>query len=314
MKLEYIIFLQNVDDSIKELKLIHDLHVVSLDQNTTIELIKGLENCSTFEASKKITIEGKVSNYDTKRNNLIEGGFYAELDEQFIIDGDAGNIINAIGLYTNEIKPYLESILTALRLFKEGDIAYWDEYIYRPEERKKLYSFHSPKSKINHNLIYSINSDEIDECNDFINAFIPPESEYLKLALEQFSNSYIAVNLESAFLCLMISLEALYSKSHQELSFRLARNCAIVLGNDYEGSDLVFQDIKELYKKRSNLIHGNSKAGKITRDDLYKCRDYVRWSIKKFIELNEDHGTLLNKLDTLGFGQISEVNNHGTNP
>ena len=84
MKLEYIIFLQNVDDSIKELKLIHDLHVVSLDQNTTIELIKGLENCSTFEASKKITIEGKVSNYDTKRNNLIAGGFYAELDEQSI--------------------------------------------------------------------------------------------------------------------------------------------------------------------------------------------------------------------------------------
>ena len=313
MKLKYIIFLQNVDNSITELKLTHDLRVVSLDMDSTIKLIRNFDNCSISDAGRKLAIDSKVFNFDTDNNYFIEREFDAELDEQDIIDGNAG-ILNVLGSYQNEITPYLESMLTALRLFKEGDIAYWDEYFYRQNKSGKLLSSHSPKSKINFSLKYSINPDEIDQCNTFINGFIPPESKYLKLALEQFSNSYIAVDVESAFLCLMISLEALYLKSSRKVSFRLRRNCAIVLGNDSESSDVILHDIKELYIKRSNLIHGSRKAGKITRDDLYKCRYYVRESIKKFIELNEDHDTFLDKLESLKFGQISEVNNHGTNP
>ncbi len=302
MKLKYIVFLQNVDDSITKLKLKHGLNLVSLKNPDAYEFVKNLEDCSLSDVVKKISRDGHIFNFDTKKIYLIERELDVDLKEQDIADG---NILGIAGKFQqNIIFPYLEPLLTALRLFKEGDIAYWDDYFYDTDTIKKVISMHSPKSRILWSQMYSLLPTEIEDCSEFINNFVMPESEYLKLAIEQFNNSYVAVSLESAFLNLMISLEALYTKSNQELSFRLARNCAILLGTNYENSQMIFRDIKELYNKRNKLIHGKSKHGEITQEDVNKCSNYVRSSIKKFIELKEGHDELLNKLDTLGFGQF----------
>lgn len=305
MELKYIVFLQNADDSITKLKLKHDLHVVSLDEVDAFEFVKNLDNCSINEAMRKLAIDSRVLNFKTRAIYLIEKEFDAVLNEQDIIDGNGGNLTNFFGKFQQEIIfSYIEPLITALRLFKEGDLAYWNSYFYNPNEVKKIISLSSQKSSFLWSQKYSLLSNEAEFCNEFINNFVMPESEYLKLAIEQFNNSYVAVSLESSFLNLMMSLEALYTKSNQELSFRLRRNCAILLGTNYENSQMIFRDIKELYDKRNKLIHGKSKQGEIKQEDVHKCSNYVRSSIKKFIELKEGHDELLNKLDTLGFGQF----------
>jgi len=305
MKLKYIVFLQNVDDSITKLKLKHGLNLISLKSPNAYEFVKNLEDCSISEVVAKISRDGHIFNFDTKKIYLIERELDVDLKGQDIADG---NILGIAGKFQQEIIfPYLEPLLTALRLFKEGDIAYWDDYFYDTDTIRKVISMHSPKSRILWSQMYSLVPNEIEDCNEFINNFVMPENEYLKLAIEQFNNSYVAVSLESAFLNLMISLEALYTKSNQELSFRLARNCAILLGTNYENSQMIFRDIKELYNKRNKLIHGKSKQREVAQEDVHKCNNYVRSSIKKFIGLKEGHDELLNKLDTLGFGQFEST-------
>lgn len=301
MKLKYTVFLQNVDDSITKLKLKHKLSIVSLPQSDAFEFVKNLERCPIEMVGKNITIESHIYNYDTKKIYFIERELEDLNDQDIVI----GKIFDIAGKFQREIKlPYLEPLLTALRLFKEGDIAYWSNYIYETNNFGTITSSFSPKNRILGYKIYSLLPDEIEHCIRFINDFVMPESKYLQLAIEQFNNSYIAVSLESAFLNLMMSLEALYTKNNQELSFRFARNCAIILGTNYENSQMIFRDIKELYNKRNKLIHGKNKQGEITQEDVYKCSNYVRSSIKKFIELKEGHEELLNELDTLGFGQF----------
>jgi len=300
MKLKYTVFLQNVDDSITKLKLKHELSIVSLHQSDAYEFVKNLERCPIEMVGRKI-IDSHIYNYETKKIYFIEREL-EDLNDQDIVDG---KILTIAGKFQQAIIfPYLEPLLTALRLFKEGDIAYWNDYIYEINKIGTFFSSFSPKNRIFGYKTYSLLPDEIEHCIRFINDFVMPEKEYLKLAIEQFNNSYIAVSLESAFLNLMMSLEALYTKSNQELSFRLARNCAIILGTNYENSQMIFRDIKELYNKRNKLIHGKSKQREITQEDVHKCSNYVRSSLKKFIELKEGHDELLNKLDTLGFGQF----------
>lgn len=299
MKLKYTVFLQNVDDSILKPKLKHELSIVSLHQSDAYEFIKNLERCP-IEMLGRITIGSHIYNYDTKKIYFIEREL-EDLNEQDIA---VGRILDIAGKLQQEIIfPYLEPILTALRLFKEGDIAYWSDYIYETNNIGKITSSSSPKNRIFGYRTYSLLTDEIEQCNRFINEFVMPESKFLKLAIEQFNNSYIAISLESAFLNLMIALEALYTEETRELSFRLARNCAIMLGTNYENAQIIFDDMKKLYDKRSKLVHGTSN--KITQEDVDKCRDYVRCSIKKFIGVKEKHIEILKKLDNLGFGQYN---------
>jgi hypothetical protein len=303
MKQKFTIFLQNVDDSITKLKLKHGLSISSLSQPDAYKFVKNLERCSINEAGRKIAIESHVFNYVTKKICFID----KELEDLNNQDVANGGILGIAGKFQREIIfPYIEPLLTSLRLFKEGDIAYWNYYFYEPHKGSAIMSFSNMQSRIIYNKTYSLLDNEIENCNKFINDFVLPTSKHLKLAIEQFNNSYFAVSLESAFLNLMISLEALYTKNNQELSFRFARNCAILLGTNYGNSQIIFHDIKELYIKRNKLIHGKTELGEITQEDVYKCREYVRNSIKKFIELKEGHEGLLNKLDTFGFGQLIE--------
>ena len=299
MKLKYTMFLQNVDDSITQLKLKHDFQIVSLNEPDSFEFIKKLEKCSISEAVRKIGIDSHVFNYDTRKIYLIEREFNLKNQEIEESSKIAGKFHQEIGMQ------YLELLITALRLFNEGDLAYWNSYFYDPN---KTSTFQSISNNLQSRTIlskkYSFFPDEIEQCNTFINDFVTPKSDFLKLAIEHFNNSYFAVSLESAFLSLMISLEALYTKETRELSFRLARNCAILLGTNCENAQIIFDDMKKLYDKRSKLVHGSSN--KITQEDVYKCRDFVRCSIKKFIILKEKHDEFLNKLDTLGFGQPIE--------
>jgi Tat protein secretion system quality control protein TatD with DNase activity len=52
------------------------------------------------------------------------------------------------------------------------------------------------------------------------------------------------------------SLEALFSSGSQELSYRIAHKAASLLGDDENQRAQIFNDIREIYDERSQIVHG----------------------------------------------------------
>jgi hypothetical protein len=88
-----------------------------------------------------------------------------------------------------------------------------------------------------------------------------PTKDYIQLSLEHFELSYRVWPAGLEFITLMIVMEVLFNDGHTELSYRISRGCAVLLGTSIEHSQKIFKDMKRLYSKRSKLMHtGNRKS------------------------------------------------------
>ena len=70
------------------------------------------------------------------------------------------------------------------------------------------------------------------------------------------------------------SLEALINPVRDEITYRLSRNAAILIGCNKTDSQNIFDEVKSLYTKRSALLH-TGKTGKVKREELNRLRFYV---------------------------------------
>lgn len=100
----------------------------------------------------------------------------------------------------------------------------------------------------------------------------------------------------------MVSIETLLNPGEHELTYRISRNAAVLLGKEKEDSKMIFSEIKDLYNKRSKIVHaGNSNI--INNEDLLKLRHYVRESIKEINKIGKNKNYLLDMLNSCGFGE-----------
>lgn len=141
-------------------------------------------------------------------------------------------------------------------------------------------------------------------------------------AFESYEESYNIQNQGLSFLMLIIALEVLFGPKDGmvELTHRISRNIAVLLGENLEDSKRIFKEIKNFYNKRSKMLHTGEYRYKhfhnqqhkhsqhkdiqqkcISQDDLLKLREYVRKSIKKIYSLNKDKETLEDLLNFKGF-------------
>lgn len=101
---------------------------------------------------------------------------------------------------------------------------------------------------------------------------------------------------------LIISLESLFNPGGQEAGYRVSRNAAVLLGKEKDEAKLIFSEIKDLYNKRSNIIH-TGKSNIINKEDLLKLRYYVREAIKEIVKTGKNKNELLEILNSSGFGE-----------
>jgi len=86
------------------------------------------------------------------------------------------------------------------------------------------------------------------------------------------------------------------------LRYRISRNTAVLLGKDKDDSERIFSEIRDLYDKRSKIVH-TGKSGIINDKDLLKLRYYVRGSIKEINKIGKNKNGLLDMLNSCGFGE-----------
>ena len=152
--------------------------------------------------------------------------------------------------------------------------------------------------------LFHLSDDEYTQAEAFINdTKIPFQHAFLQLAFDSFELSYETYNRGLALLSLMISMEAFFCVSQNEITYQVSRNAAVLLGKSKDESKEIFNDIKKLYSKRSKLIHGKQDKNPIIPKDILRLRHYVRESIKSIYKLDLGQKELLRVLNESGFGQ-----------
>ena len=192
-----------------------------------------------------------------------------------------------------------------MRLFKEGNICIPLEYYYFIDYDTPKLIMSDDRGLYVSPAPYTLKSSEILGLQEFIqNTKLPFKRSFLQLAFESFELSYQIHDRNLSFLSLMISLETLFNSGRKKLSYRISRNTAVLLGKEKEDSETIFSEIKDLYDKRSKIVHtGNSNI--VDQDDLLKLRHYARESIKEINKIDKNKDELLEILNSCGFGERS---------
>ncbi len=195
-----------------------------------------------------------------------------------------------------------------MRLFKRGLIEMPLGLNFQ-DESEIPESFYMPFRKlIRYGDIFSLTDIEKVELQEFINkidddAKDPFEFKFLKLAFEAFNLSFSIQYINMAYLSLIIALETLFNPSHElGLRSRIARNIAVLLGENKEKAIAIEKEIKKIYDLRSEIVH-TGKLNIIDVSILLKARDYVRRSIREIYKMNKNKNILLKLLNMCGFGE-----------
>jgi hypothetical protein len=128
-----------------------------------------------------------------------------------------------------------------------------------------------------------VNSEDIPEIIKIFE-FIKNEKESrFIVAKRRLSDGLTRKAFEDKLIDFMIGLEALYlPDGNQELTFRLSLRVSFLLASGSEDRKKLFLFLKEMYKTRSNVVHGNKY--KLNMDDIAYLEDLLRKSLKLWIE------------------------------
>lgn len=114
----------------------------------------------------------------------------------------------------------------------------------------------------------------------------------IRIAGNFFEECHKKVNRIEQFTNLMIALEALYTPSDAtEHTFRISQNCALLIENDAESRESTFDFLRQMFKRRGKLFHGQYDASAqspqdfITDEELKTLMSIVRKSVLRFIAL-----------------------------
>jgi hypothetical protein len=212
-----------------------------------------------------------------------------------------------VNLEKNYSQGYLRNAIRVMRLFKEGNIlmpAIFEGFVSNDGKFENEVAITTSLFYPRNDEKYKLTDSEVVALQEFLHKTQLPFQEFIQLAFDYFEFSYHTHKIEMSFLSLMTSLEILFNSGNAELTYRISRNTAVLLGNDIAESDKIFKDIKHLYKKRSSIVHRGEVKGKepLSNDDILKLRDYVRRSIKELIVIDKGKNEILDILNTSCFG------------
>ena len=305
-EIHFMAILSNTDSSILNVKLDHGFKIHAIPETEGFEIISALEHLPLMQSSRRLFMD--LCSISDKKFYYIGNSFerYSQKNE------DRHNLLafsSEVVACQKKVNDYLEPVIRLMRLFKEGNVCMPVTYYYVIDNNTpRAFSMLGRGYYVSREL-YALKSSEISDLQVFIqNTKLPFKESFLQLAFENFETSYHISNVNLSFLSLMISLETLFNSGEGELRYRISRNTATLLGKDKKDSKKIFSEVKDLYDKRSNIVH-TGKPNITNNEDLLKLRYYVRESIKEINKIGKSKAELLDVLNSCGFGEkLSELN------
>lgn len=296
-------FLANTDSSILKINLDHGFKIEAMTVNEGIGFISTLQNRTYMEVYEKSL---NIINNSEDKCFFISNSFECDLGKNDKERRD--HLINERTKFDETlVQGYLTPIIRFMKLFKEGNVYMPLEFWFFIDNNvPRLFTGISIGNNYNSLEIFTLEDFEISELQSFIqNIKLPFKEPFLQLAFETFELSYLTPVTNFTFLSLMICMEILLNPHDDQISHRISKNAAVLLGKNFEGSEKIFTDIKKLYKKRSIIIHGDTpkKSEAINVGDVVKLRNYVRDSIKEINKIGKNRNDILEFLNSQGYGR-----------
>ncbi len=301
-KVRFMGLLTNTNSSILDVKLEHGFKIEKINGRKLIDLIVKLEKIPEILARSRI-IEKSFLNLQEENayavSNLIDD---IEVTEKGELDNK-----NFKALSKYEIKyynSYLYNTLALMRLFKEGHLFMPERHYFFDDDESGIFSLKTDIGVgFRRGTTFSLKKSELQDLQTFIQSIeLPFKNPSLKLAHQNFEMAYIIYNKNLSFLALMISLESLFNPGGGgELTYRISRNTAVLIGRDKEDSINIYRKMKKLYGTRCDIVH-QGKPNAVTEGDIKDLRNYVIRSIKEFYKIGKSKDEILELLNSSGFG------------
>lgn len=303
-KLYFFAPVGNVDDSILKIKLKQGFEFDSMSFDEGSKFVATIEKMAPEDIGRWRHFQTVFSQ---RKLFFIRYSFDFELSLS-----ENGNPLFSPDLYkfsNNLIDQNLVTPLRLLRLFKEGNIytPWWCIYSLTNDVPTVILAG-GGTSFTQYQSLFHLDDFEIENAQTYLEITkMPLNFDYLKLAHENFELSYTVDNPSLSFLSLMIASEVLFNPGAGEITQRISRNFAVLLGNSVDDAKRIQTEIKNLYGKRSSLVHNGKEIWNFVGedDDVSRIRNYVRESIKKIILMNLSKDDLLDLLNSKGFGQLN---------
>jgi hypothetical protein len=294
--------LTNTDSSILGVKLEHGFKIGKIGGRELIDLIVKLEKIPEILARTRV-VEKSFLNLKEENayvvSNLID-------DIEVTKKGELDNK-NFYALSKYEIKyynDYLYKKLTLMRLFKEGHLFMPERHYFFDDDESGIFSSQTGMGgDFMRGTTYSLEKSELQDLQTFIQSIkLPFINPSLRLAHQNFEMAYSIYHKDLSFLTLMISMESLFNPGGEgELTYRISRNTAVLIGKNKDDSRTIFKKMKELYGKRCEIVH-QGKSNVVTEDDVKDLRNYVIRAIKEFYKIGKSKDKILELLNSCGFG------------
>jgi len=293
-KLFFLAPLANVDESILNAKLPGGFGFSRMSFKEGSSLIAKLEKFSPENFFQWRHIHTVPHN-----DNLffIEKSFDFDLPEN-----QNGEIVYCHELYAYVVKSVnrdIEIPLQLFRLFKEGNIHFVCWYIFhRNDDNPKIILAGGGISSSQDQILLHFEDSEIEAAQKFVETIkIPTQSDYLALAHSNYELSFKVQDSSLAFLTLMIAMEVLF-KPRNEGTRAISTNASRLLGNSTAEQEIIDEEIRILYSKRSKLVHEGEKIWCAVgeEDDVRILRQFVRDSLKTIIPLQLSKDELIESL------------------
>ena len=180
--------------------------------------------------------------------------------------------------------------------------------------------FHNGQYQSGGKSFYNFNSSGEDTFDNFM--FIAPQEykfvrnylkkyfhsslnlQYVKYILGTYSNSFKENNPIYQYLSLIICLEVTV-EGNEQLTYKLRRNTALLCGNTLDSCKRIYENVNQLYKLRSAVVHGNINP---SYKNFREYHDYLKTLVARLIRELIVHNVptvpeLNEKLTALGYGQ-----------
>lgn len=310
-QLKYAALLGNVDKTILRISLGNGFRIEEWELGKFVEFYEVLDGCAEHDIWFRLDEEW---GYGNGRKYRPKNVYVVRKDFDSYPPQDPGKDVNQWeevfkrrNAFESEQISILEDKILKLRLRSEGSIKICVGMFYIDTDDGPEMQSSSEELLHCENRLYRIPTRDVESIQSLLDGpALASAHKYVTFALENFEQSYRVAQVELEFITLMIAFEALFNDGKQELRNKVARGCAVLLGKTKAASREIFKEVRDLYDKRSVLVHTGDKS-KISHTDVLRLKNYARQSLARVVQLGLTKDELSARLTETGFGCFREL-------
>lgn len=192
--------------------------------------------------------------------------------------------------YMDKEMSYIQRQFSLLKLFKKGNVGYKE--IYLTHKFTVMGFITNTKNQTSNNVtrnivdttMYTLTTNEIADCNNFLQAFSGKEFDLLKDCIDEFLWGLDGTDIATAFEQYTTALEMVFlAKNQQNKKQALSKRIAVLLGTTPTEVNELYKKMLNFYRFRSESLH-EGNGSHITKVELKELETITRNVLCKYLD------------------------------